>query len=77
MTGVQTCALPIYHHQGADEVVHNGAEFSEEAILWARSMGAKKDSELCQAYRGRTFWSLTTDDSQASLRPLDLCRARE
>ena len=63
----------MQRHYPGDELVHNGAEFGAEKILWARSKGTANDSDLCQAYSGRTFWSVTTDDVQFSLRPLDLC----
>ena len=61
------------HHYPGDELVHNGADFSSEKILWARSKGPGKDSDLCSAYSDRTFWSVTTDDKTFSLRPLDIC----
>ncbi len=47
-----------------------------QKILWARSKGAGKDSDLCQAYSDRTFWSLQTDDASYSLKPLDLCPSK-
>ena len=61
-------------HYPGDELVHNGAEFSAEKILWARSKGADKDLELCRWYPDRTFWKLTTDDQNASLTLLHLCK---
>jgi len=61
-------------HYPGDELVHNGADFNSEKILWARSKGAESDRELCQAYPHRTFWSVTTDDVNLSLNPLDLCK---
>jgi len=63
----------MQRHYPGDELVHNGAEFSAEKILWARSKGSGNDSDLCPAYSDRMFWSVTTDDVQFSLRPLDLC----
>ena len=60
-------------HYPGDELVHNGAEFSSEKILWARSKGPESDRELCQTYPDRSFWQVTTDDTEASLRALDLC----
>ena len=64
----------LERHYPGNELVHNGAEFNAEKILWARSKGPKGDLELCQAYSDRTFWSVTTDDKNVSLSPLDLCR---
>jgi len=61
-------------HYPGDEVVHNGADFAAEKILWARSKGAGHDSDLCRDYSGRTFWSLTTDDVSYSLNPSDICQ---
>jgi hypothetical protein len=61
-------------HYPGDELVHNGAEFSAEKILWARSKGADHDSDLCRAYPDRTFWNLTTNDESFSLTPSDLCQ---
>src|ERR1039458_5193653 len=64
----------LERHYPGNELVHNGAEFNAEKILWARSKGPKSDLELCQAYSDRTFWSVTTDDKNVSLNPLDLCK---
>jgi len=61
------------HHYPGDELVHNGADFPSEKILWARSKGTGNDSDLCPAYSDRTFWSVTSDDLSYSLRPLQLC----
>lgn len=64
----------LERHYPGNELVHNGADFNSEKILWARSKGADNDRELCQAYADRTFWSVTTDDQTASLNPLNLCK---
>jgi hypothetical protein len=61
-------------HYPGDELVHNGADFSSQNILWARSKGVEHDRELCRLYPDRTFWGLTTDDQQMSLNRLDLCK---
>ena len=61
-------------HYPGDELVHNGADFNSQTILWARSKGTDNDRGLCQAYPGRSFWSLKTDDVIVSLNPLDICR---
>ena len=63
----------LERHYPGDELVHNGAEVSSEKILWGRSKGAD-DHELCSAYGDRTFWKLTTDDQNASLNSLELCK---
>jgi len=61
-------------HYPGDELVHNGAQFDSERILWARSEGPRSDLTLCQAYPGRTFWSVTTDDTNVTLSPMELCK---
>ena len=64
----------LERHYPGDELVHNGADFNTEKILWARSKGAESDRELCQAYPNRIFWSVKTDDVNFWLSPLDLCK---
>ena len=64
----------LQRHYPGNELVHNGADFNSETILWARSKGEDNDRELCQAYSDRTFWSVKTDDVNLSLTPLDLCQ---
>ncbi len=64
----------LQRHYPGNELVHNGADFNSQEILWARSKGEDKDRELCQAYSDRTFWNVKTDDVNVSLTPLDLCK---
>jgi hypothetical protein len=66
----------IERHYPGDELVHNGADFGSAKILWARSKGSGKDSDLCRAYPDRNFWSLTTDDVSVSFTPVDFCPNR-
>ena len=61
------------HHNPGEELVHNGADFSSEKILWARSKGQDSDRQLCASYSDRTFWLVTTDDESYTLKPLHLC----
>ncbi len=63
----------LVQHYPGNELVHNGAEFNDEKVLWARSKGPQSDSELCRLYSDRTFWSVTTDDQSVSLRHLNAC----
>jgi hypothetical protein len=63
----------MQQHYPGDELVHNGADFGSEKILWARSKGAGNDADLCGAYPNRIFWSVTTDDVNYSLNRLDIC----
>jgi len=64
----------LERHYSGNELVHNGAEFSSEKLLWARSKGADRDLDLCRAYPDRTFWNVTTDDQTVLLRRLELCK---
>jgi hypothetical protein len=64
----------LERHYPGNELVHNGADFNSEKVLWARSKGAENDLQLCRLYPDRTFWSLTTDDQHMSLNQLDLCK---
>lgn len=61
-------------HYPGNELVHNGADFSTEKILWARSKGHENDLDLCHDYSDRTFWSVRIDDKNVSLTPLGLCK---
>ena len=63
----------LERHYPGDELVHNGADFASEKILWARSKGELADRELCRSYSGRTFWRVFTDDQQYSLQRVELC----
>lgn len=63
----------LEHHYPGEELVHNGADFGSEKILWARSKGFESDRQLCQVYSDRTFWMVTTDDQSFSLKPINLC----
>ena len=60
-------------HYAPNDIVHNGADFDSQRILWARSKGSDNDQDLCDAYGDRNFWSVTTDDLNFILKPLALC----
>ena len=60
-------------HYPGNELVHNGADFSTEKILWARSKGRENDLDLCRAYPDRKFWRVITDDEYYSLSALSVC----
>jgi len=66
----------LERHYPADELVHNGADFASQKILWARSKGADSDKELCRYFADRSFWSVTTDDHTYSLAPISLCNSQ-
>jgi hypothetical protein len=50
--------------------VFNGADIDGSKIVWARDMGAEKDQELRDYYRGRKFWIIEADGS-AKLEPYE------
>lgn len=50
-------------HSFHDEWVYNHADIDGSEIVWARSMGSIKNSELIQYYPNRTVWMLTVADS--------------
>jgi hypothetical protein len=60
-------------HYPGDELVHNSADFASQKILWARSKGTERDRDLCRAYSDRSFWRVTSDDLNVSIKPLNLC----
>ena len=64
----------LERHYPGNELVHNFADPNSAKVVWARSKGAGHDVDLCSVYSDRTFWSVTTDDVNFSLSPLDLCR---
>jgi hypothetical protein len=43
------------------EWVFNGADIDGQKIVWARDMGAGKNKELVDYYRGRKFWEVEAD----------------
>ena len=45
------------------EWVFNGADIDGQKIVWARDMGAEKNRELLDYYRGRKFWIVEADGS--------------
>jgi len=45
------------------EWVSNGADIDGSKIVWARDMGAEKNQELLDYYRGRKFWIIEADGS--------------
>jgi hypothetical protein len=52
------------------EWVFNGADIDGSKIVWARDMGAEKNQELLDYYRGRKFWIIEADGS-AKLEPYE------
>jgi len=56
------------HHDIYEEFVYNRADIDRSRIVWARSLGAEKDSQLINYYRGRKVW-LVEEDGEAKLSP--------
>jgi hypothetical protein len=50
------------------EWVFNGANIDRQKIVWARDMGAEKNQELLDYYRGRKVW-IVEADGHAALEP--------
>lgn len=48
-------------HNVNREWVYNGADFAGQRVLWARSMGPKRDAALRAVYPGRQAWVLDAD----------------
>lgn len=51
------------------EWVYNAADIDRARIVWAREMGAQKDSELLQYFPERNVWHLNGDESPAGMQP--------
>lgn len=52
-------------HNLHEEWVYNHAEIDGAAVVWARDMGAARNRELLDYYRGRKIWLLEPDRSNA------------
>lgn len=55
------------HHDVDWEWVYNAADIDDAKIVWAREMGAQKDSELLEYFPQRRVWHLNGDESPARL----------
>jgi hypothetical protein len=66
----------LEQHYPGNELVHNGADFGSEKILWARDKGDKNNLDLCGAFSDRTIWRVVSDDEHFTLAQFDLCRER-
>lgn len=49
------------HHDPWEELVYNDADIDGSRIVWARSLGLEKDSELIRYFHGRQIWVLRED----------------
>jgi len=50
-------------HDPWEELVYNAADIDGSRIIWARSVGSQKDSELIRYYSKRTAWLLEEDSA--------------
>jgi hypothetical protein len=66
----------LERHYPGNELVHNGADFGSEKVLWARDKGDKNNLDLCGAFPDRTIWRVIADDEHVTLGQLDLCKQR-
>jgi hypothetical protein len=57
------------HHDVDWEWVYNAADIDGAKIVWAREMGAQKDSELLEYFPQRKVWHVDGDESPARLEP--------
>jgi hypothetical protein len=49
------------HHDAWEELVYNRADIDRSRIVWARSLGPEKDSDLIRYYSSRNVWILEED----------------
>ena len=64
--------LVLVHYSAAHnpymDFVVNGADFEQERILWARSMGAEADRSVIDYFHDRRIWVLEGDDPTPQLK---------
>jgi len=53
-------------HDLFEEFVYNQSDIDKSSIVWARSLGVKKDEELIRHYSGRQIW-MAKDDGDIKL----------
>ena len=59
------------NHEVQDEWVYNRANIDASDIVWAQDMGAARNRELLEYYRGRKTWLLEPDVDPLALMPYD------
>jgi hypothetical protein len=53
----------------APDWVDNGAAIDDQKVVWARDMGAEKNQELLQYYKGRQAWLVEPDETPPKVMP--------
>jgi hypothetical protein len=53
----------------APDWVDNGANIDDQKVVWARDMGAEKNQELLQYYKGRQAWLIEPDETPPRVAP--------
>lgn len=56
-------------HSPFDEWVYNAADIDRSKVIWARDLGAVKNEELIEYYKGRTVWLVQPDTKPVSVTP--------
>jgi len=56
-------------HDTHHEWVYNRADIDGSKIVWAQDMGAAKNQELLDYYRGRQVWLLQPDSDPLAIVP--------
>jgi hypothetical protein len=59
-------------HAPINEWVYNGADLDNSKVVWARDMGAEKNSELIRYFRCHKVWSINPDEVPPKLSEYDL-----
>lgn len=54
-------------HRGHEEWVYNKANIAKSKIIWARTMGLERDSQLLRFYHYRHLWRVNADAEQPEL----------
>ncbi len=58
-------------HNGHEEWVYNKADITRSKIIWARSMGPERDTQLLRFYQHRHLWQLDADAERPELVALE------
>jgi hypothetical protein len=67
----------LQRHEMHQEWVYNDADIDNAKVVWARSMGVKKDCELINYFSDRNIWFLSVDNNvriNKDVNPSKLCQ---